>query len=129
MVSNVMSLLPKMVEVQEFICRNNIILASITETWLKSTIADSVIDIPGYNIIRRDRTQEWRVSTSKRVTPGSQYSKKFHAAANTRSYGFSFILNASLESFCLSLLWCNTTPTGQELKTVLCKTTCSSHSL
>jgi len=29
-------------------------LLKLTETWLKSTILDTVVDIPGYNIMRRD---------------------------------------------------------------------------
>ena len=55
MVSNVMSLVPKLVEVQEFLLRTQVDLAFITETWLKTTIANTVVDIPGYSIIRRNR--------------------------------------------------------------------------
>ena len=55
MVSNVMSLVPKLVEAQEFLLRTQVDLAFITETWLKTTIANTVVDIPGYSIIRRDR--------------------------------------------------------------------------
>ena len=58
MVANVMSLVPKILEVEEFINRSNVSLAFITETWLKSTVTDSVIDIPGYSVIRRDRSSE-----------------------------------------------------------------------
>ena len=58
MVANTMSLAPKILEVQEFVLRNNVSLAFITETWLESTIADSIVDIPGYNVIRRDRSSE-----------------------------------------------------------------------
>ena len=54
MISNVMSLVPKMTEVSEFILRNQVSLAFITETWLKSSVCDSVIDIPGYS----DRSNE-----------------------------------------------------------------------
>ena len=50
-----MSLVPKMVEVQEFILRNQVDLAFISETWLKDTIADAIVDILGYTISRRDR--------------------------------------------------------------------------
>ena len=55
MLTNVMSLVPKLVEVHEFINRNDVDLACITETWLKNEIPDSVVDIPDYTIIRRDR--------------------------------------------------------------------------
>ena len=58
MISNVMSLVPKMTEVSEFILRNQVSLAFITETWLKSSVCDSVIDIPGYSILRKDRSNE-----------------------------------------------------------------------
>ena len=56
MVSNVMSLAPKTCEVSEFVLRNKVSLAFITETWLKSFVSDSVIDIPGYSVLRRDRS-------------------------------------------------------------------------
>ena len=46
MVSNVMSLVPKLTEVQEFILRNQIDIAFITETWLKQTIVDDAIAQP-----------------------------------------------------------------------------------
>ena len=58
MVTNVMSLVPKILEVEEFINRSNVSLAFITETWFKSTVTDSAIDIPGYSVIRRDRSSE-----------------------------------------------------------------------
>ena len=55
MLANVMSLVPKMDEVREFLQRNKICLAFITETWLKESIPESVVNIPGFTIIRRDR--------------------------------------------------------------------------
>ena len=58
MVSNVMSLVPKMSEVSEFILRNQVSLAFITESWLKSSVCDSVIDIPGYSVLRKERVSE-----------------------------------------------------------------------
>ena len=60
MVSNVMSLVPKMTEVSEFILRNQVILAFIfiTESWLKPSVCDSVIDILGYSVLRKDRACE-----------------------------------------------------------------------
>jgi hypothetical protein len=56
MLSNVMSLVPKIDEVNEFIIRNEINLALITETWLKESMSDSVIDIPNFTLLCRDRT-------------------------------------------------------------------------
>jgi hypothetical protein len=58
MLSNVMSLVPKIDEVNEFIIRNEINLALITETWLKESVSDSVIDIPNFTLLRRDRTSQ-----------------------------------------------------------------------
>ena len=55
MVSNVMSLAPKIDKVQEFLLRSDISLAFIMETWLKETIVDSAVHIPGYIIIRKER--------------------------------------------------------------------------
>ena len=40
-----MSLTPKIDEVREFIIRNEIDLALITETWLKESVSDTVVDI------------------------------------------------------------------------------------
>lgn len=55
MLANVMSLVPKLDEVQEFVHRNNICLAFITETWLKESISESVVNIHGFTILRKDR--------------------------------------------------------------------------
>ena len=55
MVADAMSLTPKITEVQEFIDRNKVSLALVTETWLKSAVEDTVVDIPGFSIVRRDR--------------------------------------------------------------------------
>lgn len=53
MATNVRSLVSKMSEVREFLLRNYVSFAFVTETWLKSLIPDSVIDVPGYSILRR----------------------------------------------------------------------------
>ena len=55
--SNVMSLAPKIDEIRPYVININAEIAVFTETWLKSSILDSVIDIPGYRIIRKDRTE------------------------------------------------------------------------
>ena len=55
MLANVMSLVPKMDEVNEFILRNEINLAFITETWLKKSLSDSVVNIPDFAVLREDR--------------------------------------------------------------------------
>ena len=55
MVVDVMSLAPKITEVQEFIDRNKFSLAFVTETWLKSAVEDAVVDVPGFSIVWRAR--------------------------------------------------------------------------
>ena len=55
MLANVMSLTPKMDEVSEFILCNNTNLAFITETWLKDSVSDGVVQIPGFAVVRKDR--------------------------------------------------------------------------
>ena len=55
MLANVMSLAPKMDEVSEFILRHNTNLAFITETWLKDSVSDGVVQIPGFAVVRKDR--------------------------------------------------------------------------
>ena len=57
MVTNVMSIVPKMSEVCEFsLLRNKVSLAFITEKWLQSSVTVSVIDIPGYSVLRRNHS-------------------------------------------------------------------------
>ena len=58
MVANTISLAPKITEIQEFVTRKDVSLAFITETWLRESIADSVVDIPGCTILCKDRTTE-----------------------------------------------------------------------
>ena len=53
--ANVMSLAPKMDEVSEFILRHNVNLAFIKETWLKNSVSDGVVRIPGFALVRKDR--------------------------------------------------------------------------
>ena len=40
---------------QEFIDRNKVSLALVTETWLKSALEDTFVDIPGFSIVQRDQ--------------------------------------------------------------------------
>ena len=55
MVANVTSLVPKLIEIQEFINRNDICIALFTKTWLSESVADCVVNVPDYTIIRKDR--------------------------------------------------------------------------
>ena len=54
MLTNVRSLAPKMDEISYFMLHNHVDLAFITETWLRESIPDSIIHIPGYTVFRRD---------------------------------------------------------------------------
>ena len=54
MLSNPMSLTPKLSEVQELLLRQNVQIRCIVDSWLKEHISDSVVNIEGYNIMRKD---------------------------------------------------------------------------
>lgn len=56
LLSNVMSLVPKIDELRLFATENNPDLIHITETWLKESVGDNQINLPGYNLQRKDRT-------------------------------------------------------------------------
>ena len=56
MLSNTMSLAPKLVEVHDFFQRNTVDVGFIAETWLKERINDSVVNVAGHNLFRKDRT-------------------------------------------------------------------------
>jgi hypothetical protein len=55
MLSNVMSLAPKIDEIREVINHAYLDFVCITETWPRGHIADNIIAISGFNVIRRDR--------------------------------------------------------------------------
>jgi hypothetical protein len=57
LLSNVMSLAPKIDEVRDVIYRGNYDFVSFVETWQQGHIHDNVVDIQGYNLIRRDRCE------------------------------------------------------------------------
>ena len=50
-----MAILPKLEELKFYLTNKKIQVFSVNETWLDSSIADSEIAIPGFNIFRRDR--------------------------------------------------------------------------
>ena len=53
--SNVMSLSPKIDEIRLVVNKIAPEIALFTETWLRQAILDSVVNIPGYNIFDKDR--------------------------------------------------------------------------
>ena len=56
--TNVMSLVPKMDELEHAIREYSADIAFITESWLKNSVPDEVIEIGGYRVFRRDRTEK-----------------------------------------------------------------------
>ena len=56
LLSNTMSLAPKIDEVAYAIVSNDIDIAMFTETWPKDSIPDQAIAVAGYRLLRRDRT-------------------------------------------------------------------------
>ena len=57
LLSNVMSLAPKIGEIREVVHNANFDLVCITESWLKDHIDNNSVAISGYNVSRRDRTE------------------------------------------------------------------------
>lgn len=55
LLSNVMSLTPKIDEVRIVLNDLNIDLGCIVESWLQEHIHDNIVAISGYNLVRRDR--------------------------------------------------------------------------
>jgi exonuclease III len=56
LLSNVMSLAPKIDEIALTITQQDIDIVFITETWLRQSIPNDPINIKGYQLFRRDRT-------------------------------------------------------------------------
>ena len=55
LLSNTMSLTPKIDEVAFTMKNHRCDIAAITETWLKESIPDTIVNIEGYQLLRRDR--------------------------------------------------------------------------
>ena len=55
LLSNVMSLAPKIDEVREVLNSFNVDLGCFVETWLQEYITDQIVSAAGYDLIRRDR--------------------------------------------------------------------------
>jgi len=56
--SNVQSLVPHFSEFVSYVLAGNFDIVAITETWLKSIISDKSITIPGYHLVRNDRSKK-----------------------------------------------------------------------
>ena len=55
--ANTHSLLPKLPEVRLLLTRIRASIFAATETWLDSSIGDGELEVPGFNILRRDRNR------------------------------------------------------------------------
>ena len=55
LLSNTMSLAPKVDEIRSVVLNHPVDFACFTETWLTDSVHNNVINIPGFNIVRRDR--------------------------------------------------------------------------
>ena len=55
LLSNVMSLAPKIDELRHYVEYSNLDLVCLNETWLRECITNNIVDICGYNLLRRDR--------------------------------------------------------------------------
>ena len=62
LLANTMSLAPKIDEVRSVVLDLKPNLGFFTETWLRETICDSQLQIPGHSIIHRDRTTDYHGS-------------------------------------------------------------------
>jgi exonuclease III len=57
MLSNVISLAPKIEELHAYTANASVDILCIVETWLQNHIDDNIVTLPGYNLIRRDRRE------------------------------------------------------------------------
>ena len=73
MVSNIMSLVPKIDEVREFVLRKEVDLVFITETWLKECVSDGAIDIPDFSVVRHDRKERLHGGVCAYIREGCRY--------------------------------------------------------
>ena len=55
LLSNVMSLAPKIDEVRHCVTHANVDVVCLTETWLREHIHNNVVSINGFNLVRLDR--------------------------------------------------------------------------
>ena len=84
-----MSLVPKVDKVQEFIFRRNITIVFITETWLKETMSDGVIDILDIAMLRLDRKRDSHGGVCAYIKEGYCRYKLLRPILNKRTILFS----------------------------------------
>ena len=76
LLSNVMSLAPKLEEVYFAIANANLYIACITETWLSDHIHGNVVSVPGCNLVRRDRIDVTHGAVCTYIKKGLKYTAK-----------------------------------------------------
>ena len=54
--SNIMSIVPKIDEVNLFVTNNQTDFVFVTETWLNDSVSSSYLHIPGYHFINKNRS-------------------------------------------------------------------------
>jgi hypothetical protein len=74
LLSNVMSLAPKIYEIQHCVVHANFGLVCLTETWLKDCIQDEVVSISGFNIVRLDRKSQIHGGVCTYINESIQFS-------------------------------------------------------
>ena len=109
LISNVMSLAPKIDEVREFILRKEVDLVFITETWLNECVSDGVIDIPDLSVVHHDRKERLHGSVCAYIREGCRYQHRnelnccddheglwLHIRPNRFPREFSYIIVAAI---------------------------------
>lgn len=54
---NIRSMTPKREQLEHLLCNSNIDFLGLSETWLNCSSANSVVNMSGYNVFRKDREQ------------------------------------------------------------------------
>ena len=54
---NSRSLLPSLDDVNDILAKEKIDVLGVSETWLQQSVTDNFVIVPGYNIMRQDRTK------------------------------------------------------------------------
>jgi hypothetical protein len=69
MLSNIMSLAPKIEELHAYIANASVDILCIVETWLQNHIDDNIVSLLGFNLIRRDRRERTHSRRCLRLYP------------------------------------------------------------
>jgi len=81
LLANTMSLVPKLEEVQNCLSANNVDIGCITETWLKNTVSNSVVEIPNHR---------WPKQTDRQTKNIWAFYEKYMGTFRTPFFRFKF---------------------------------------